>query len=872
MGRKKSHAHSSSSSSDGELDGVELERIERLKESGIGVVGAIAATKSGASLNMLAEEHPFSSIVTGNLVVPAKSVILQSEILRKTPLWHDLAVNKNWATLQKFLRVEDGRGFVLLTAYNDREREKLKDHYADGAGIPLEFFLGAVGENLLHISMLLDAWDVAKELIQRFPEQLVNSVYLATPYSGETPMHLAIAKKKFDIVRLLLDHGAHVTWPRANGQFFRPPHPTPYTDGGGVVYYGESLFSFLICTGAVMRERHVWSAPAMIPRIRKELDDLPAFRDAIDLTIEGASKTTFVLLAEDPKEAARQAVETRRRTVARINRLLAVRPSEERLLYSYYMLNMRDSVGNAPLHLAVVFHDLDAFQWLLDNGAHTHPINGDGLTPLTLAVRLNDVAMFDFILSRQRTQVWTFGPVSCYTFALTELLPMPRPTRQAVPAKRDELQEFVQRSTFWVETIGGKPVPLEAPKSFEPSTPTPLVTVLDEVVDKQRYEFSMHPLLQHLHKLRWRVFARRAFFSYFAFVSLLVIAFSIFVWLKPNPKSGETTALTNFCEYFVLAGAVVQLLSHLADMFSVGFTTYFSPRWTLKPNVTSDGYSWGFLVTYIVSFFARRADSAWANVFTAISVIFVWLFLVSFARLSRKVGPMTIMIRKMIFGDFVRFGVVYAALLAGWSSAFYIGLARPDLDEDDGFFAPLTLAFTLFQVTFSSDGDFRETLATVSFGRAYYEVMYAIFLLVVGVLLMNLLIAMMSRTFSLISAQAAQVWQIDSMRNVSALETSFGAIQMSLRRRYERENALFVDDTPHPLTGLPSWNVMLYTYDVEAIARADAADGDSDDDDHTFDTPPATADDRVRGAALRALVGANLSKRLAYHDDKPGKK
>ena len=284
--------------------------------------------------------------------------------------------------------------------------------------------------------------------------------------------------------------------------------------------------------------------------------------------------------------------------------------------------------------------------------------------------------------------------------------------------------------------------------------------------------------------------------------------------------------------------------------------------------MTSDGYSWVFLITYIVSFVARQAESEWANVFTAISVIFIWLFLVSFARLSRKVGPMTIMIRKMIFGDFVRFGVVYAALLAGWSSAFYIGLSRPDLDEDDGFFAPLTLAFTLFQVTFSSDGDFRETLATVPFGRAYYEIMYAIFLLVVGVLLMNLLIAMMSRTFSLISAQAAQVWQIDSMRNVSALETSFGAVQMNLRRRYERENALFVDDTPHPLTGLPSWNVMLYTYDVEAIARADAADGDSEDDDHTFDVP-ATTDDRVRGAALRALVGANLSKRLAYHDDKP---
>ena len=93
----------------------------------------------------------------------------------------------------------------------------------------------------------------------------------------------------------------------------------------------------------------------------------------------------------------------------------------------------RDSHGNSALHVAV-FHRLPGMLDLLldsccppgeplaawqDEAAKA--VNGAGLTPLTLAASLGDLALFEHLLRRQRKVKWKYGPVTSFSLALEDI-------------------------------------------------------------------------------------------------------------------------------------------------------------------------------------------------------------------------------------------------------------------------------------------------------------------------------------------------------------------------------------------------------------------------------------------------------------------
>mmetsp|Transcript_622 Transcript_622/g.2031 ORF Transcript_622/g.2031 Transcript_622/m.2031 type:complete len:1008 (-) Transcript_622:2227-5250(-) len=110
------------------------------------------------------------------------------------------------------------------------------------------FERGPVGENVLHLSLLLGndrTREMALYLIDVFGSKLINTPYQTRKlpsdppglYEGETIVHIAIVNKDVAMLRLLIERGADLE-ARAYGKFFQK---------SGNCYYGEYPLSFAVC-------------------------------------------------------------------------------------------------------------------------------------------------------------------------------------------------------------------------------------------------------------------------------------------------------------------------------------------------------------------------------------------------------------------------------------------------------------------------------------------------------------------------------------------------------------------------------------------------------------------------------------------------
>ena len=78
-------------------------------------------------------------------------------------------------------------------------------------------------------------------------------------------------------------------------------------------------------------------------------------------------------------------------------------------------INRQDSKGNTALHLAVVKQQSSVIEWLLQsqNLRWAEPsmmiLNGDNLTPFTLAARLGSASMLNQLMEMHEITAWEFG-------------------------------------------------------------------------------------------------------------------------------------------------------------------------------------------------------------------------------------------------------------------------------------------------------------------------------------------------------------------------------------------------------------------------------------------------------------------------------
>uniref|UniRef100_A0A8C8T989 Transient receptor potential cation channel, subfamily V, member 5 n=1 Tax=Peromyscus maniculatus bairdii TaxID=230844 RepID=A0A8C8T989_PERMB len=217
-------------------------------------------------------------------------------------------------------------------------------------------------------------------------------------------------------------------------------------------------------------------------------------------------------------------------------------------------------------------------------------------------------------------------------------------------------------------------------------------------------------------------------------------------------------------ELVTVIGAVVILLLEIPDIFRVGASRYFGQTVLGGPfHVIIITYASLVLVTMVM----RLTNVNGEAVPISMALVLGWCSVMYFARGFQMLGPFTIMIQKMIFGDLLRFCWLMAMVILGFASAFCIifQTENPDsLGEFSDYPTALFSTFELFLTNIDGPANYSVDLPFM------YNLTYSAFAIIATLLMLNLFIAMMGDTHWRVAQERDELWRAQVVATTVMLE------------------------------------------------------------------------------------------------------
>uniref|UniRef100_A0A8C4LM82 Transient receptor potential cation channel subfamily V member 5 n=1 Tax=Equus asinus asinus TaxID=83772 RepID=A0A8C4LM82_EQUAS len=315
-------------------------------------------------------------------------------------------------------------------------------------------------------------------------------------------------------------------------------------------------------------------------------------------------------------------------------------------------------------------------------------------------------------------------------------------------------------------------------------TPFKLAGVEGNTVARQILEQT--PVRQ-LVSFKWKKYGRRYFCLLGALYVLYMICFTMCCVHRPlkfrsvnRTNSRDNTILQQKLlqeayethqdkirmvgELVTVVGAVIILLLEIPDIFRVGVSRYFGQTVLGGPfHVIIITYAFLVLVTMVM----RLCNMNGEVVPMSIALVLGWCSIMYFARGFQMLGPFTIMIQKMIFGDLMRFCWLMAVVIVGFASAFFVIFQTEDPNNLGQFYDYTMALFSTF-----------ELFLTLIDGPANYDVnlpfmfsiVYFAFAIIATLLMLNLFIAMMGDTHWRVAHEQDELWRAQVVATTVMLE------------------------------------------------------------------------------------------------------
>ncbi|KAF6276313.1 transient receptor potential cation channel subfamily V member 6 [Rhinolophus ferrumequinum] len=417
-------------------------------------------------------------------------------------------------------------------------------------------------------------------------------------------------------------------------------------------------------------------------------------------------------------------------------------------------LRAQDSLGNTVLHVLILQPNktfaCQMYNLLLSydgRGAHRQSLdlvpNHQGLTPFKLAGVEGNTVMFQHLMQKWKHSQGTFGLVTYTLYDLTE-----------------------------IDSSGEEPSLLEL-----------IVTTKKR---EARQILDQTPL-KELVSLKWKRYGRPYFCLLGALYVLYIICFTMCCIYRPlKPRTDNRTqprdntllqqkllqeayvtrqdGVRLVGELVTVIGAVIILILEIPDIFRVGVTRFFGHTILGGPfHVLIVTYAFLVLVTMVM----RLTNTTGEVVPMSFALVLGWCNVMYFARGFQMLGPFTIMIQKMIFGDLLRFCWLMAVVILGFTSAFYIIFQTENPDELGHFYNyPMALfsTFEMFLTIIDGPANYDVDLPFM------YSITYAAFAIIATLLMLNLLIAMMGDTHWRVAHERDELWRAQVVATTVMLE------------------------------------------------------------------------------------------------------
>ncbi|CAB1316412.1 unnamed protein product [Coregonus sp. 'balchen'] len=401
----------------------------------------------------------------------------------------------------------------------------------------------------------------------------------------------------------------------------------------------------------------------------------------------------------------------------------------------------KDSLGNMVLHALVVVADntpentdfiTSMYDYILTTAARLHPKwrledieNNQGLTTIKLAAKTGKIGLFKHMMHRE--------------------------------FQKRETRHLSRKFTEWVYgPVHSSLYDLASLDSYEKNSVLEIIN---------RHEMLQIEPLNRLLEEKWDKFAARMFF--FNFLVYLVYL-SVFTAIAYNRKKGTPPFTLEHTrqEYLRLAG----------QLFTAAGAFYFFilDLKRKRPSLDTlliDGYS-------EILFFLQ------AIFFLASSVLYC-------CGREEYLGffVLCLALSWMILSDILRFLFVYVTFLIGFSAAVVTLLMEPELPANNTA-KPINSTGGKVRTFFPPTGEdsctkptFRNISHTIMELYQYKEVFYMLlisYIVLTYILLLNMLIALMSRTVEKMSLESTSIWKLQRAITILDLERS---LPRCLRRR-----------------------------------------------------------------------------------------
>lgn len=408
--------------------------------------------------------------------------------------------------------------------------------------------------------------------------------------------------------------------------------------------------------------------------------------------------------------------------------------------------NLQDSFGNTSLHMVVIADQPEMYKYMVKH--HKKPakrdiVNQENLTPLALASKLGRHRLFKEILELNSIEFWRYSNVTCSAYPLTE-----------------------------IDSINA---------NGEPNYSSALMIAIDGEED-DHLEMLEGGVIRQLLDDKWKTFARKRFIQRLVLTFVHLCFISVAIYLRPASDllayTGASDAVRFTAEIIVCLMCLGYLILEVIEIGAQG-TLAFLKNCRHAPDHTVFMISC-FLILLCIPFRFMGKQSV-EDVLLILAVPGSWFFLLFFARSVKLTGPFVTLIYKMCTGDLFRFGIIYGIFLIGFTQGFYF-LFR-DINQESFSTLPSTI-MTLFQMTL---GEFKYHDFDLTRYALLTKLVFAVFMILVPILLLNMLIAMMGNTYQRVISKSEKEWRKQWAKIVVVLERGFTKAQLV---KYHREYSI----------------------------------------------------------------------------------
>ncbi|XP_060768944.1 transient receptor potential cation channel subfamily V member 1-like isoform X2 [Neoarius graeffei] len=426
-----------------------------------------------------------------------------------------------------------------------------------------------------------------------------------------------------------------------------------------------------------------------------------------------------------------------------------------------------DTLGNTVLHALVMVADNSPentdfvnfmYDYILTKDAAQNPNknkledieNNQGLTSIKLAAKLGKIGLLQHILNRnfQKKECrhlsrmfteWAYGPVCSSLYDL------------------DSIDTYEPKSVLEIVVYGP-----EIPNRLEMLQIEPLNKLLED---------------------KWNRFAKWIFLVKFIVYFIYVIIFTV---VSYHREEGNLPFLIGkSCCGYQLLGQLIMAIGALYILVTVLMDLY--KKQPSLQTMLVDCYSDLLFLLQAVLFMICaglyfKGMQAYLA-FLVLSLVLCWVNLLSFSRGTRHMGIYRIMIQRIFLHDILHFLFVYTVFIIGFSAALVTLLKNSNPKTNRSFFLSddNSISFTimeLFKITIGMGGP--EFIESDEYKEVFYVLLIS-YIVLTYILLLNMLIALMSKTVDNTYEKSASIWKLQRAITTLDLERFACCLKMNLR-------------------------------------------------------------------------------------------